>query len=97
MKNAFLHGDLDECVYMKLPPGYLSFGNRLQPLPEGGSIPTNSSGKVCKLLKSLYGLKQAPRQWFSKLSDALQSHFFVQSKADYTLFIKHIHHSHLCR
>ncbi|GJW98882.1 uncharacterized mitochondrial protein-like protein [Tanacetum coccineum] len=36
----------------------------------------------------MYGLKQAPRQWFSKLSSALVSFGFKQSKADYSLFTK---------
>ena len=49
VKNAFLHGDLKEEVYMDYPPRYST---------------ENSSGKVCRLRKALYGLKQSPRAWF---------------------------------
>lgn len=84
VKNAFLHGSLDETVYMQMPPGYKG---------EGGRISVNQSqdkvcDKVCKLRKSLYGLKQAPRQWFAKLSEVLKEMGFAQSKCDYTLFTK---------
>jgi hypothetical protein len=72
VKNAFLHGVLEEEVYMKQPPGY-----------ENPKTPHY----VCKLDKSLYGLKQAPRACFSKLSSKLQELGFLASKANTSLFI----------
>ncbi|CAL1403771.1 unnamed protein product [Linum trigynum] len=40
VKNAFLHGDLDEVIYMEKPPGYH----------------VGKHGQVCRLKRSLYGL-----------------------------------------
>ncbi|GKC97654.1 ribonuclease H-like domain-containing protein [Tanacetum coccineum] len=49
VKNAFLHGDLSETVYMHQPPGFQDSAN-----PD----------YVCLLRRSLYRLKQALRAWF---------------------------------
>ncbi|GJW60002.1 cysteine-rich receptor-like protein kinase 8 [Tanacetum coccineum] len=76
--NAFLHRDLLEEVYMKVPFGYAGKGERVN------ADSQLDKSLVFKLKKSLYGLKQAPRQWFSKLSSALVPFGYVQSKTDYS-------------
>jgi hypothetical protein len=72
VKNVFLHGVLEEEVYMKQPPGF-----------ENPDTPHH----VCRLDKALYGLKQAPRAWYSRLSAKLQDLGFLPSKADTSLFL----------
>jgi histone deacetylase 1/2 len=72
VQNAFLHGVLEEEVYMKQPPGFED---------------TKTPGYICKLDKAIYGLKQAPRAWYSRLSSKLITLGFVPSKSDMSLFI----------
>jgi hypothetical protein len=74
--KCFLHGLLEEEVYMKQPPGY-----------EDQSHPNY----VCKLDKALYELKQAPHAWYSRLSKKLIELGFNSSKADTSLFF-YSHH-----
>ncbi|RVW61442.1 Retrovirus-related Pol polyprotein from transposon RE1 [Vitis vinifera] len=73
VKNAFLHGDLDEEIYMNIPPRF-----------EG-----NTSNKVCKLKKAFYGIKQSPRAWFGRFAKVMKESRYKQSQGDHTLFIKH--------
>ncbi|KAM1494901.1 hypothetical protein ACFXTO_029686 [Malus domestica] len=73
VKNAFLHGDLKEEVYMDLPPGI-------------GTSP--GKGIVCRLRKALYGLKQSPRAWFGRFTSSMKKFGYIQSHSDHTLFLK---------
>lgn len=72
VQNAFLHGVLEEEVYMRQPPGYEN---------------AKTLNYVCKLDKALYGLKQALRAWYSRLSGKLYELGFKSSKADTSLFL----------
>jgi hypothetical protein len=72
IQNAFLHGVLEEEVFMRQPPGF-----------EDGSQPHY----LCRLDKALYGLKQAPRAWHAHLSTVLGGLGFTSSTADTSLFI----------
>jgi hypothetical protein len=74
VKNAFLHGDLHEEVYMQIPPGFESSYN---------------TKRVLRLHRSLYGLKQSPRAWFDRFRQAILKRGYRQSNADHTLFYKH--------
>ena len=74
VKNAFLHGDLEEEIYMQIPPGFEE---------------TLGVNKVCKLQKALYGLKQSPRAWFGRFAKVMLAAGYRQSQGDHTLFVKH--------
>ncbi|GJU28338.1 ribonuclease H-like domain-containing protein, partial [Tanacetum coccineum] len=72
VKNAFLHGDLSETVYMHQP---LGFRDSVHP------------DYVCLLQRSLYGLKQAPRAWFQRFASYITRVGFSHSRCDSSLFI----------
>ena len=74
VSNAFLHGILNEELYMEQPSGFV---HPIYP------------DYVCKLHKSLYDSKQAPRAWFIRLSQALLDIGFSGSQVDPSLFTYH--------
>ncbi|PKU80502.1 Retrovirus-related Pol polyprotein from transposon TNT 1-94 [Dendrobium catenatum] len=72
--NAFLHGDINETVYMRQPKGF-----------EDSAQPTH----VCRLRKAIYGLRQAPRQWYTTFTTYLLQIGFQHSQSDPSLLILH--------
>ena len=73
VKTAFLHGTLDEVIYMSQPEGFIEKGNE---------------DKVCLLKKSLYGLKQSPRQWNKKFDDFMKSQKFRRCRKNPCVYTK---------
>ena len=59
VKTAFLHGELEEQIYMQQPEGFIVHGKE---------------DYVCRLKKSLYGLKQSPRQWYKRFDSFMIGH-----------------------
>nr|CAC37623.1 copia-like polyprotein [Arabidopsis thaliana] len=74
VSNAFLHGELQEPVFMFQPSGF---------------VDPNKPNHVCRLTKALYGLKQAPRAWFDTFSNFLLDFGFECSTSDPSLFVCH--------
>jgi hypothetical protein len=59
IESAFLYGDLEEKIFMKIPEGYFEvFG-------------TTTEGESLELLKAIYGLVQGARQFWKKLRQVL--------------------------
>jgi len=73
VKSAFLHGELNETVFVSQPLGYEKNG---------------AEQKVYKLKKALYGLKQAPRAWYSRIDSYFKREGFIKCPSEHTLFVK---------
>ena len=72
VKTAFLHGKLEEEVFMEQPEGFQ----------------VDNDTFVCKLDRAVYGLKQASRVWYIRLRSALETLGFQLSEHDAGLFIR---------
>ena len=71
VKNAFVHADIDQDIYVQLPTSFYN----------------NNNNKVCRLRKALYGLKQALRLWYKHLLKILNKLGFVVFNYDKGAFI----------
>ncbi|MCO5571892.1 hypothetical protein L7F22_025640 [Adiantum nelumboides] len=84
VKTAFLHGDLDEDVYIKQPEG---FEIKLEK--------ATRAKLVCRLKKALYGVKQGSRQWYIKFDKYIQSQGYVRSQEDHRLYTRRLNNGSL--
>ena len=71
IKTVFLHGELDEEIYMEQLEGTKAFGKE---------------DWVCRLNTSLYGLRQASCQWDKKLYDCLNQEGFSHCAVEHSIF-----------
>ncbi|PAM64267.1 hypothetical protein CEJ63_19810, partial [Acinetobacter baumannii] len=75
VKTAFLHGDLEEEIYMTQPDGFKVAGKE---------------NWACKLKKSLYGLKQSPRQWYKRFDQFMIGQEYTRSKFDNCVYFRRL-------
>ena len=68
VRTTFLHGDLEEEIYMQQPQGYEVKGKE---------------NLFCKMKKSLYALKQAPRQWYLKFDKFMTEQGYSRFHSDH--------------
>lgn len=73
VKTAFLHGELEEEIYMLQPEGFEEQGKE---------------NLVCRLNKSLYGLKQAPRCWYKRFDSFIISLGYNRHSSDPCVYYK---------
>jgi hypothetical protein len=75
VKSAFLHGELEEEIYMEQPVGFVTAG---------------SEHLVCRLQKALYGLKQASRAWNMQFHGVLCDLGFTRTYSDAGVYVYHL-------
>lgn len=73
VKTAFLHGDLEEEIFMTQPEGFAI---------------SKKENLVCHLNKSLYGLKQAPKQWYKRFDSFMIAQNYSRSNYDNYVYFK---------
>ena len=79
ISTAFLNGDIDKEIYMKIPEGFKVEGE-----PQDGEDPKHW---VMQLLKGPYGIKQGPCLWALKLHSVLSSIRLCRINCNYSVYI----------
>lgn len=80
VKTTFLHGDLDEDIYVTQPEGFML---------------TGKVNLTCKLKKSLYGLKQALRQWYLKFDSFMKKSGYTICEMDHYCYLQKFNSSYI--
>ncbi|KAK9181573.1 hypothetical protein WN944_024711 [Citrus x changshan-huyou] len=75
VKTAFLHGELEDELYMLQPEGFAK---------------TGKENLVCRLNKFLYGLKQAPRCWYKRFDSFIMSLGYNRLSSDHCAYYKRL-------
>jgi hypothetical protein len=75
VKTMFLHGDLEEEIYMQKPQGYEVKGKK---------------NLVFNLKKILYGLKKAPRMWYLKFDKFMMERGYSRCHSDQCVYFKRL-------
>jgi hypothetical protein len=75
VKTTFLHGDLEEEIYMQQPQGYEV---------------KRKENLVCRLKKSFNGLKKSPRQWYLKFDMFMTEQGYSRCHSDRCVYFKKI-------
>uniref|UniRef100_A0A2N9HZR4 CCHC-type domain-containing protein n=1 Tax=Fagus sylvatica TaxID=28930 RepID=A0A2N9HZR4_FAGSY len=73
VKTAFLHGNLEEEIFMEQPEGFKQPG---------------TENLVCRLKKSLYGLKQSPRQWYKRFDSYMIQIGYTRCEYDCCVYVR---------
>jgi len=81
VSTAFLNGEIDAEIYMKIPEGLGMDGD-----PAPGEDPKHW---VVRLLKGLYSIKQGPRIWALKLHSVLVDIGFERTDCDHSVYVYH--------
>jgi len=84
VQTAFLHGDLEEELFIKIPQGYNEFLSELD---------EHINSKFLQLTKSTYGLVQAARSWWQKFTSVLKQQLGFDQHASDSCLLKRIDHN----